>query len=233
MKHKKILIVEDEQIIAENLRLILNENGYTFVDVAMDVEETTSLFKKNTYDLVLMDINLGDNSPMNGIELIKWLAKIYSFSFLYVTANTDENTIKKAKVTNPAGYIVKPFVSASIYANVAIVLNSIKQEDIFSFFNKGMQQKVLLTDIAYLEADGAYVYIYTLKNTKYLIRKSLLEFKDLYPSAFLRIHKSILINKQHIQGYTSQSVQINGQKLPLGRAFKQQFIMQIKETTFH
>jgi len=232
MKNKKILIVEDEQIIAENLRFILNEYGYHFVDVAMDVAETNSFFENTLYDLVLMDINLGDTSIMDGIDLIKLLSIKYSFVYLYVTANADEKTVDKAKETSPIGYIVKPFIKTSIYANVEMALNTLKKELFFSYINKGMQYRISLSKITYIEADGAYAQINTLNGTKNFIRKSLIDITELYPSVFIRIHKSFLINKQHIQGCTSQSVKINNTKLPLGRAYKQCFEEQIKEVSF-
>ena len=232
MKNKKILIVEDEQIIAENLRYILNEYGYNFVDVAMDVTETQNFFEATAYDLVLMDINLGEDSVMDGIDLIKYLTKRYSFHFMYVTANADAKTVEKVKSTEPAGYIVKPFVNASIYANVEIVLNSFNKKETFSFINKGMHQNVPVSEITYVKADGAYIYFYTINKKKHLIRKSLAEFNNLFPTVFIRIHKSILINKHHIQAYTSQSVKINDLKLPLSRTHKQTFLELIKELSF-
>jgi len=232
MKNKKILIVEDEQIIAENLRFILNEYGYDFVDVAMGVPETKQFFEITTYDLVLMDINLGNESTIDGIDLIKWLTQKYTFSFLYVTANADEKTVHKAKGTEPAGYIVKPFINTSIYANVALALNKLKKEEFFTFTNKGMQQQILLSEIAYIQADGSYATIYTSENEQHFVRRSLTEISKLYPIIFIRIHKSVLINKNYIQAYTSQSVKVIDRKLPLGRTYKQPFLQQTKAISF-
>ena len=232
MKNIKILIVEDELIIAENLRYILNQYDYDFVDVAMDAPEAKQFFKKNNYDLVLMDINLGSQSTIDGIDLIKWLTQKYTFSFIYVTANADNKTIHKAKETEPAGYIVKPFINTSIYANVELALNKLKKEEFFTFANKGMQQQILLSDIAYIQADGSYININTSTKEQHFIRKSLSDINNLYPTTFIRIHKSILINKNYIQAYTSQSVKINDKKLSLGRTYKNLFLEQTKGISF-
>lgn len=232
MKNKKILIVEDEQIIAENLRLILNEYGYNFIDVAVDDSEAKQLFQNTLYDLVLMDINLGENKTIDGIDLIKQLKTKYSFLFMYVTANADRMTVEKAKNTNPTGYIVKPFNNASIYANVEIALNSIKKEVFFTHIQKGMQQKIALSKITYIHADGAYINVFTLDERKYFIRKSLIDFNQTYPNDFIRIHKSILVNKKHIQAYTSQKVRVNNCFLPIGRTYKINFINKIKGLSF-
>ncbi|MBL4709845.1 MAG: response regulator transcription factor [Flavobacteriales bacterium] len=232
MKDNKILIVEDEQVIAENLRFILNEYGYHFVDVAMDVSETKQLFKNTAYQLVLMDINLGETSDMDGVDLIKYLSTSYSFSYIYVTANADEKTVQKTKDTQPAAFIVKPFTKASIYANVEIALNKLNEASLFTYVNKGMQQQITLTNISHIEADGAYINIHTTDKKLHLVRMYLSEFNKLYPAIFVRIHKSILVNKNHIQAYTSKLVIVQNQKLPLGRAYKLYFAEQTKELSF-
>ena len=232
MKNKKILIVEDELIIAENLRFILNEYGYSSVDVSSNVDETKQLFTKNNYDLVLMDINLGDTSEMDGIDLIKCLNQKYTFIYIYITANADSKTIEKAKTTEPSSYIVKPFINSTIHANVEIALNSLSENIYFTYTKIGMQHKILLSEIMYVEADGSYINIFTSNNEEHLARRSIADFLDLYPNEFIRIHKSVLINKNNIQGYSSLAVKVNDKKLPLGRAYKQKFLDQIKDLSF-
>ena len=232
MKNKKILIVEDEQIIAENLRFILNQYNYEFIDVAIDATETKLLFERTSYDLVLMDINLGDLSTMDGIDLIKWLSKTYSFAFMYVTANADEKTVHRAKETQPVGYIVKPFVNTAIYANVEMALNTLKKKEFFTYTNKGTQQKIPLSQITFVKADGSYININTSEENSHFVRKSLTDFEELYKTTFIRVHKSLLVNKSYIQSYTSLLVKVNDIKLPLGRTYKKSFLEQVKEIEF-
>lgn len=234
MKTKKILIVEDEQLIAENLRWILNKDGYNFVDVAMDVKEAKQLFKKNKYDLVLMDINLGDYSPVDGIDLIKNLLLHYTFLFIYVTANTDEKTLEKVRATYPSGFIVKPFVEASVYANVEMVLNKLNTEkDFFEFINKkNLKQRVLISNITHIKSDGGYINIYFLNGSEIVVRMSIAEFLEIYSFHFIRIHRSMLVNKIHIQGYTSMAVKVNGDKFSIGRKYKEGFLDRIKGISF-
>ena len=226
LKNKKILIVEDEAIIALNLKFILDEYGYNSVDIAMDSDETQSLFTKTLYDLVLMDINLGDHSTIDGIDLIHILSKKYPFLYMYITANADEKTVEKTKGTNPLAYIVKPFIKSSIYANVEIALSKLNDEVTFTFLHKGIQKEVPISHITHVEADGSYITLHTLLGDQYLIRKSLSDFSQLFPTFFSRIHKSILVNKNYIQEYTSQFVKVNNHKLPLGRTYKQSFLEQ-------
>jgi len=232
MKENNILIVEDEQIIAENLRFILQEYGYDQVDVAIDALEAQELFKETNYRLVLMDINLGDHSTVDGIDLIKTLSRHYTFSYIYITANADQKTLQKAKTTQPAGYIVKPFVNTSVFANVEIALSGASKNDAFTFVNRNVKQQIKLSEITHIEAEGAYSMIYRSNKDRHLVRKSLSEFIEQYQKVFVRIHKSTVINKEYIQGYTSQFVKLNDQKFPLGRSYKKHFLHTIKNLSF-
>lgn len=221
MKNKRILIVEDEQIIAENLRLILLNFGYKNVEVAMDSDEAIELFQKSSFHLVLMDINLGEISNLDGIDLIRYLTQHYQFKFLYVSANADLKTIEKAKGTTPSGYIVKPFVNSAIYANVEMALSQVQHKDLFfSYSLKGIPHKLYLNNICYLESDGSYINIITSDKKIIFIRKSLTEFQALFADQFIRIHKSIVVNIDKIIGYQSGYISLEETKLPIGRAYK-------------
>jgi len=221
MKNKNILIVEDEQIIAENLRLILLNFGYKRVSVAIDSDEAIDLFRKTSFHLVLMDINLGELSKLDGIELIKYLSKSYDFKYLYVSANADAKTVSRAKETSPCGYIVKPFVNPAIYANVEMALSQIDEDQIsYTYSLKGVPHKIYLNNICYVESDGSYINIITSDRKKINIRKSLNEFKTLFPNKLIRIHKSTLVNTDKINGYKSGYVELEQCKLSVGRAYK-------------
>lgn len=232
MKDKKLLIVEDELIIAENLRFMLNEFGYQSVDVAIDADEAQDFFEQTPYDLVLMDINLGEFSDIDGVDLIKLLGKKYTFVHLYVTANADSRTVQKAKDTAPSGYLVKPFVNTAVYANVEVALNQLKKEAFFTFSHKGMQQQIRISEISFIQADGAYIEIHTVDREKHLVRKTLMEFHEAYSTDFIRIHKSTLINRAQIQAYTSRFVIVNDEKITIGRAYKPAFLEEIKSLSF-
>lgn len=227
MKNIAILIVEDEQIIAENLRFILNDYGYSNVDIAIDASDAEALFKTNNYKLVLMDINLGKDSIVDGVDLIKLLLKNYDFRFIYVTANTDDKTIQKAKVTNPAGYVLKPFINTSIYVNVEMAINHILENDFYVHPDKGLKYKIPLKEITYIKSDGAYINIHT-EYDEFFARKSISEFNDQFPEYFIRIHKSTLVNKIYIDGYTSKHVIIKNTTLPIGRNYKNSFLESFK-----
>jgi len=107
MAKTEILIVEDERITAEDIRLSLGGLGYAVTGMASSGEEAIRKAKELHPDLVLMDIVLGGD--MDGIEAAKRIRARFNIPVVYLTAYADEKTLERAKVTQPFGYILKPF----------------------------------------------------------------------------------------------------------------------------
>lgn len=109
---KKILIVEDEVIIAIDLKSKLQKLGYTVTDIVHNSDVLTDKIKSQNPDLILLDINI--MGSRNGIEMAHVINKDHKIPFIYVTSYTDKHTLDEVKKTNPAGYIVKPFTLEDI-----------------------------------------------------------------------------------------------------------------------
>jgi len=103
---EKILIVEDEFIVANDLRIMLVKAGYEVCGIAASVEEAKGLIAKNKPSWVLLDIILQDGSV--GIDLAAYLNEIGG-AFIYISANTNQSILEKAKATQPYGFVIKPF----------------------------------------------------------------------------------------------------------------------------
>lgn len=102
----KILLVEDEGLVALHLKKILDENGFEEIIVARNGEEAISKARESDPDLVLMDIRLGKG--INGIEAVKRINQTRKIPVIYITASTDEHTHKEAKATGPLAILSKP-----------------------------------------------------------------------------------------------------------------------------
>src|SRR5688572_1895246 len=103
---EKILIVEDQFIEANNLQEMLETAGYRVTGIARSVPKSLELIRENKPDLVLLDIFL--KGPLTGIDLAKQLRE-QNIPFVYLSANSDKNTLDAAKATRPCGFLVKPF----------------------------------------------------------------------------------------------------------------------------
>lgn len=109
---KRVLIVEDEVLLAYGAKLSLEEHGFHVVDIALSAEDAFRAAHKATPDLVLMDITL--SGDMDGIDAVHTLRAICSAPVVFMTGNMDKATIEKALKVKPAGFIQKPFEEGSL-----------------------------------------------------------------------------------------------------------------------
>ncbi len=126
MPETKILIVEDEAIVAEDIRNTLQNLGYTIYAVVPSGEEAITKIEEDKPDLVLMDVVLKGN--MDGIEAASQIHSRFNIPVVYLTAFTDKKTIERAKLTEPFGYIVKPFEDRELHSTVEMALYKHKIE---------------------------------------------------------------------------------------------------------
>ena len=117
---KKILIVEDEIIIAEGLQRKLKTMEYDIIGIASSGEEAIKKIKENNPDLILMDIVI--HGMMDGIETAAQIHSLFDIPVVYLTAYADEKTLQRAKITEPFGYLIKPFKERELQITIEISL---------------------------------------------------------------------------------------------------------------
>ena len=117
---KRILIVEDEVIAAEDLREILEKDGYEVCATLSSGEAAVERFPELHPDLVLMDISL--NGKMDGIEAAGRISAFSPVPVVYLTAFHDEETLERAKDSHPYGYLVKPFAKETVHTTIQVAL---------------------------------------------------------------------------------------------------------------
>ncbi|MBD2465061.1 response regulator [Oscillatoria sp. FACHB-1407] len=116
----RILLVEDERIIARDIRLSLENLGYTVAAIASSGEEAIAKAAELQPDLILMDIRL--ETEMDGIQAAAHIWRDFQIPFIYATGYSDRSTLERAKVTNPFGYILKPIEERELYVAVETAL---------------------------------------------------------------------------------------------------------------
>jgi len=120
MKKIKVGIVEDEMIIAETISLALTKLGYLPTKPAFSYESAISMLESEKPDIVLLDINLNDE--LDGIDLAHYININYSLPIIFLTANSDRNTIERSKQTRPNAFLVKPFSNEDLFSAIEIAL---------------------------------------------------------------------------------------------------------------
>jgi diguanylate cyclase (GGDEF)-like protein/PAS domain S-box-containing protein len=152
MNNERIIIVEDEKIIALDLQRRLERFGYRVVGMASDGHEAVEAVREQQPDIILMDIMLA--GEMDGIEAAKEIKRRFAIPVIFLTAYTDEKTLERAKEVEPFGYILKPFKERELYTTIDIALykNSMdrrlrKQERLFSAILHSINDAIIATDI--------------------------------------------------------------------------------------
>lgn len=126
MSNPKILVVEDEGIVAIDIQICLESLGYTVTAIA-DTGELAIKKAKETYpDLVLMDIRL--KGKMDGIEAARKITEDLDIPIIYLTAYADRTTLERAKITGPFGYILKPFEERELHTAIEIAFYKYQME---------------------------------------------------------------------------------------------------------
>lgn len=123
----KVLIVEDEVIVAMELKSTLEYLGLTVIDCVLNYDDAIASVHKNIPDLILMDINL-DNSK-DGIETAIAIQQIKSIPLIYLTAFCDDKTINRAVKTNPLHYMSKPFKRDDLKSTIKLSIYKIEQKN--------------------------------------------------------------------------------------------------------
>ncbi|HEY7209408.1 MAG TPA: response regulator [Bryobacteraceae bacterium] len=117
---KKILIVEDEQLIAHSIERSLFKAGYSVPGMAASAQEAFEQIEQTKPDLVLMDIHI--QGPSDGVETAKVIRERYHLPVIYLTAHADVDTLERAKITEPLGYLVKPVNHANLPSSIEMAL---------------------------------------------------------------------------------------------------------------
>ncbi len=126
MTKANILIVEDDRIVAEDIKISLNKLEFGVSGIVSSGKEALKKVETEHPDLVLMDIMLA--GEMNGIEAAGQVRSLFNIPVVYVTAYTDEDVLDRAKATEPFGYIVKPFEDRELNTAIEIALYKHKME---------------------------------------------------------------------------------------------------------
>lgn len=126
MASVRILLVEDESIVAMDMERRLNALGYSVIEHVLSGEDAVAKAEQEKPDLILMDIHL--KGKMDGIQATERIKRTLGTPVIYITAYSDETTLARAKLTEPFGYILKPFQEREIYSTIEMALYKYKIE---------------------------------------------------------------------------------------------------------
>ncbi len=211
-----VLVVEDENIVAKDIQHSLQKMGYNVIGTASSGEKALAILKDNQPDIILMDIML--KGDMSGIDTADTVKEVYDLPVIFLTAYADESTLSKAKITEPYGYILKPFKEIDLHTSIEMALYKHKKtmelkkeneiyatlldgkgsSDFLFIRAKSKLVKVKMIDLFYVEALKDYVTFHT-ANGDYTIHATMKEIESKLPtSQFIRVHRSFIVRVDRI-----------------------------------
>jgi DNA-binding LytR/AlgR family response regulator len=240
----KILIVEDEMIIAANISLQLSSLGYEVTGIIPRGEEALNSIKQNQPDILLMDISL--KGELDGIETVQLMQKDYNIPVIYLTANADDFNFNCAKGTNPHAFISKPFKKLDLQRAIELTISRIQIENsleklsdkdtivpfilsdcLFVRYNDKMV-KVEIKDILYIEAERNYCRIYS-KGKEYLLVMTLKDMGEKLPQKhFIRVHRSFIVNLSQIDEVATSHIVVAKKAIPVSKTLKEELLKRLQ-----
>jgi DNA-binding LytR/AlgR family response regulator len=250
MQKINVLVVEDESIVSKDIQHSLTKLGYTVVGAASTGEKAIEIASEFHPDIILMDIML--KGEMNGIQAAEIIRKELNIPIIFLTAYADEATLSKAKITEPHGYIIKPFKEIDLHTSIemgiykhqkerelekernllfSIVESKEVNDDGFIFVKSNSKLiKLNTSDIYFIEALKDYVVINT-KDTRYTILSTMKEIEQKMGShEFIRVHRSFIVRLDKIASIEYPNLQLENDKklIPIGGSYRDDLNARIK-----
>jgi DNA-binding LytR/AlgR family response regulator len=238
----KLLIVEDEMIIAADIALQLSKLGYEVSGIVPRGEEAIRHVETNRPDLVLLDISL--KGPLDGIDTAHAIHQRWNIPIIYVTANTDEATFARAKKTRPYAFISKPIRAIELQRAIELAISRLADEPHFAvdpapdapfvlsdrIFVRHREKiiKIFIADILYVEADRNYCHLCT-ADKEYLLTTTLKMMEDKLPvNYFVRVHRSYLVNLAQVDEVGEGHIGIKDKTIPLSHNLREAMLKRIQ-----
>lgn len=231
MKTKKVLIVEDEPIIAADLSVQLKKAGMEVLETLEDGQSTLDFVDHTKPDVLILDINLFGS--LDGIDVANQINKKKNIPIIFLTSNTDNKTFQRAKLTYPHAFLSKPFRISDVLHAIELALGQDEQSDendtqymddrVF-IRNKNSLEKVLHNDILYIVADGAYSTIVT-EHKEYILSQTLKKTdKKITSKHLIKVHRSYIVNIHNVDRISEGYLYIGKHKIPVGRSHRDNFL---------
>lgn len=241
----KILMVEDDMIIAADISIQLSNLGYEIIGISTHAEDALKIIETNRPDVILMDIIL--SGKMNGIDAAHLVLERHQIPVIFLTSNTDDATFNRALSAKPFAFITKPFQSIDLERTLQMTFQRIAVEqeseplpektdhvsamdDRLFIRHKDQMVKVIFAEILFAEADRSYCKLHTPENT-YLLSVPLRNLEAQLPlENFVRTHRSFVVNLDKIDAISEyhEFLTIQSHQIPISRRLKEQVMQRIK-----
>ena len=242
-----ILVVEDESIVSKDIQNSLKKIGYHVIGACNNAQEAIDIAREQHPDVVLMDIMLKGN--LTGIAAAEQI-KLLNIPVIFLTAYADEATLAKAKITEPYGFILKPFKEKDLNISIEMAIHRHKKltelrkerdflyslvenkeaaKDVLFVKSNSRLVKINTKDVFFIEALKDYVVINT-ELTRYTIHSTMKDIeKKVSPRDFLRVHRSFIVRVDKIVAIENHNLILEKDKkqIPIGGSYKDELLQRL------
>jgi two-component system, response regulator PdtaR len=247
MNNFKILVIEDDSLIAKDIKMLIEDWGYTCLGCATNAMSAFKILENAIPDVILVDIQL--DGKEDGIQFVEKMQKTLQIPCIYLTAQADWGTVERSKSTFPAAYLLKPFDERHLHISLELALyktpkqdndevlkpvfahevklNSemlLRKEEFIFIKQKYRFVKFRADEILFLEAEKNYTTINCLQH-KFVVRFPLLTVLErLQICNLVRINRSCAINIAYVDEFDDSEVIVKGKSIGITTAFKDDFL---------
>lgn len=244
MDNIRILIVEDEPIIAADLEDRLTDMGFDIAGQCDSGEAALELVQLQAPDLILMDIHL--SGRLDGIETTKKILEKHHVPVVFLTSNSDEATFARAKSTLPAAFLTKPFRGKDLKHAIELAVSRATTtgttppateeaaehtylfKDRIFIKSKDRMIRLFFQDILWLEADDYYCKL-VIPGKEILVTQTLKQIGETLAGVpeLMRVHRSYIVNLAHVEEIGDLHVYIGKKQIPINRASKDDILTRL------
>jgi len=245
MSAVKILVVEDDLLISEEIAVVLSKAGYEVTAIVDTCDAALEDVRVNPPDLIFMDIRI--SGEVDGIETAKRLKDLGDYPVIFLTNLHDKDTLKRAMTVKPANYLAKPFTSYQLLVSIEHALFNFSEnrmatveakptpapgiislpDTVFIKDNLGNFKKQEIADILYIEADRAYCTIHT-QQERFVQSANMSHIKEkINHGNLIQVSRSHVVNVNKIDGLKGNMVLINGIEIKIGGQYRDSFLQHL------
>jgi len=241
MKKLNIVIVEEDQKVAENLCGLLEYLNHQVVGEASNASDAVTLIEEREPDFVI--INICVNNKIDGILLGRKMKEDYDIPFIFTSSDVDDTAlIQKAIKEKPFGFVLKPYSIKDIDTAIQIAFNQFEEFSRLEFNLMAQPSKVItqiflkvnsklvninLQDILWVECRGDYA-VFKTENDSFIIHSTMKNIeRKLSNTQFLKVHRSFIINLDKIVNIEDSNILIRDKVIPISRSNKDTLLRSI------
>ncbi len=242
MSSVKVAIVEDDLLIAEDIRVKLKKSGYDIISMVESGEEILHDLRINPVpDLIIMDIHLAGD--IDGIQTVERINKEYTLGVIYLTDDHQSETIKRAALTRPISYIVKPFNEHQLHAAIELAFSNAsyiksrpnelgdspyRLENAIFIKDKTRFIRLEINDIIRLQGDRMYTDIIS-KERKYKVTGPISKVSgSFFDPFFMRVHRSHVVNINHIRQFEGNMLYFEKGEVQVGKKYREEVFKKLR-----